>query len=179
FSIEKVHKAGSRFDLEKAKWFNQQYLRMQDDEELARLFVPVLEEKGIQSPFDYVMKVCHVIKERVNFVKELWDNGYFFFQVPQNYDPATIKKRWKADSPSDLTELGKRLSTIADFNHEEIEKTVHLFLEEKQLGMGVVMNALRLALVGKGIGPDMVTMMVLLGKEEVLARIETAVFLIK
>ncbi|MDP4273450.1 MAG: glutamate--tRNA ligase, partial [Bacteroidota bacterium] len=179
FSIEKVHKAGSRFDLEKAKWFNQQYLRMQDDEELARLFVPVLEEKGIQSPFDYVMKVCHVIKERVNFVKELWDNGYFFFQVPQNYDPATIKKRWKADSPSDLTELGKRLSTIADFNHEEIEKTVHLFLEEKQLGMGVVMNALRLALVGKGIGPDMVTMMVLLGKEEVLARIETAVSLIK
>lgn len=179
FSIEKVHKAGSRFDLEKAKWFNQQYLRMQDDEELARLFIPVLEEKGIKSSFDSVVKVCHVIKERVNFVKELWDNGYFFFQAPQTYDPVTIKKRWKEDSPAVLTELGQRLSTIADFNHEEIEKTVHLFLEEKQLGMGVVMNALRLALVGKGIGPDMVTMMVLLGKEEVIARIETAVSLIK
>lgn len=179
FSIEKVHKAGSRFDLEKAKWFNQQYLRMQDDEELAKLFIPVLDEKGVKCSFDYVVKVCHVIKERVNFVKELWDNGYFFFQAPQTYDPATIKKRWKADSPSDLTELGKRLSTLADFNHEEIEKTVHLFLEEKQLGKGIVMNALRLALVGKGIGPDMVTMMVLLGKEEVLARIETAVSLIK
>lgn len=175
FSIEHIHKAGARFDFEKAKWFNHQYLVTKTDSFIAELFMPFLQEKGINADKSGVEKVCSLVKERVNFVHEIWDQASFFFVAPNNYDAEVIKKRWKPDIPAILKEVINLLNGMDNFTAQTIHDLLHHFLESHQYNFGQVMNCLRLAMVGTSKGPDLPVIMEYLGKQEVIYRIEKAI----
>ncbi len=172
FSIERVGKSGSRFDPEKAKWFNHQYLVKKNDVELAGLFMPLLAEKGIGADDDYVVQVVKLVKERAHFVHELWDQSDFFFRAPEEFDPQAVKKRWKQNSFDQMTELKEILSQIDNFPSENTENIVKKWMEEKEYGMGAVLNAFRLIIVGGLRGPHLFDIIALLGQEETLRRLE-------
>jgi glutamyl-tRNA synthetase len=179
FSLEKVSKSGAKFDFEKAKWFNQQYLKAKSDDDMAKLFMPILEEKHLKVDFNYVIKVCGLVKERISFVHELWQQASFFFVAPESYEEEIVKKRWKDDVPQLMKELKAEISLIDKYNTENIKEKIHHFVESKHANMGAVMNSLRLCLVGGSFGPDLPVIAELLGKEEVCKRIENAVKNIK
>lgn len=179
FSLERVNKSGARFDPEKAKWFNQQYLRLQSDARLAELFMPVLAEKGVDAAPGLVEKVVAMVRDRVSFVKELWDQSWFFFRAPETYDEAMVKKRWKANTGAMISELTERLVALDNFTTEALDAEVNNFLEEKQAGMGAVMTALRLAVVGSGMGPHLTEVIVLIGRGEFERRVARAVITLK
>lgn len=175
FSLERVGKSGSKFDPAKATWFNHQYLLRKDNREVAQLFDILLKEKGIHQPIERVEKIVSLVKDRVNFAHEIWEQAFFFFTPPQSYDEKTVKKKWKEDSPVILENLVKELHSLEDFNVDGLEKALHDYMENHQVGAGKLMTSLRLALVGAGMGPDLKEIMAFLGKEEVIARIELAV----
>ncbi len=175
FSIEHIHKAGAKFDFEKAKWFNHQYLVKLSDAELAGMFNPILEQKGIFTTLARVEKVCSLVKERVNFVKEVWEQASYFFLAPKDYDPEVIKKRWKPEIPAILKEVTQLLDGLNDFSAPDIHEALHFLLESKKYNFGQVMNCLRLSMVGTSKGPDLPVIMEFLGKKEVIFRIEKAV----
>lgn len=175
FSLERVGKSGSKFDPDKAKWFNHKYLVEKSDAELANLFLPVLALKGIEASPEFVEKVIGIIKERANFVSDFWEQSAFFFEAPKTYDEQVVKKRWKADLPLIMNDLKERLAHVEDFRAEIIKEDIHHFVEEKAVGMGVVMNALRLLLVGGGFGPDLALIAEMIGKKEMIRRIETGI----
>lgn len=172
FTIERVGKSGSRFDPEKAKWFNHQYLVKREDAELARLYLPMLAEKGISADLDFVTQVVKLVKERAHFVHELWEQSDFFFRAPEEFDPQAVKKRWKQDSYDQMVELKDLLSGTEDFSSENTEEIVKKWIEEKEYGMGAVLNAFRLIIVGGLRGPHMFDIISLLGQEETLRRLE-------
>ncbi len=176
FSLERVGKSGSRFDPEKTKWFNHQYLIQKEDGQLAQLFAEqVLSPKGIVADSATVEKVVGMVKERVNFVSEMWGQASFFFEAPTEYDAKTAKKRWKEDTPALMSDLIKVLEGIEEFTPENTEELVKNWIQEQELNMGAVMNAFRLAIVGAGRGPHMFDIISLIGKEETIARISTAI----
>lgn len=176
FSLEKCSKSGARFDYEKAKWFNHQYLQLKPNAEITEMFMPVLREKGVTIPSaEYVEKTVALVKERVSFVKELWDQSFFFFQAPETYDEKTVKKRWKEDTPALLTELTEVLKGIADFSSANQEVIVKNWIEAKGYHLGNIMNAFRLAVVGESKGPHMFDITALIGKDETIRRIEAAI----
>jgi glutamyl-tRNA synthetase len=175
FSLERVGKSGSKFDPAKARWFNHQYLLHKDDAEVAATFNLILKDKGIFVAQDKVVKVVSLVKDRVNFVHEIWDQAAFFFEAPQSYDEQTVKKKWKEDSASVLLQAAEQINAVEDFSVETIDKTLHDFMETQQVPAGKLMIALRLSLVGAGMGPDLKEIMVFLGKEEVMARIQRAI----
>lgn len=175
FSINRVGKSGSRFDFEKAKWYNHQYLQLQPIEELVEQYKPVLKEKKIEATDDYISTVCELIRERANFVKEFWDLSCFFFEAPKEYDHKVVKKRWKKNTPEIMTGLMEILRAVDDFTSENTEHAVKAWIEEKEAGMGAVMNAFRLCVVGAMKGPHMFDIIALIGKKETLSRIETGI----
>lgn len=175
FSLERVGKSGSRFDPDKAKWYNHQYLIKKSDEEIATLFQPFLKQKGIDKKDEFVAKVCGLVKERVNFISELWEQSFFFFQAPVEYDKKTVKKKWKENSPNIMKDIKNILSSLELFNAKETEIAIKNYIEEKNLGMGQVMNAFRLTIVGAGKGPGVFDIIELIGKEETLKRIEQGI----
>jgi len=170
-----VNKSGARFDPEKARWFNQQHLLRKSDKELAHLFWKELDEKGIDADDEYLEKIVPLIKERVHFINEMWDQASFFFEAPKEYDPKVVKKRWKGDVPDFMQELAVKLQGVDEWKADKIKETISALIEEKGLGFGLVMNALRLALVGGGYGPDLMTIAELIGKDETILRINNAV----
>ncbi len=172
FSLDKVSKSGARFDQDKAKWFNHHYLVGKNNEELAELFRPVLEEKNIDAGQKDIPYIVGLVKERVNFVSELWEQSCFFFSAPESYDPKTVKKRWKTDSFDQMTELKEVLVQIDDFTSENTEQIVKAWIEKNEYGMGAVMNAFRLLIVGAAKGPHLFDIIAVIGKEETLARID-------
>ena len=174
FTLDHVHKAGARFDFEKAKWFNHQYLVKQSDDYLASMFEKELSRKGLTSDNDYVESVVALVKDRVNFVHEMWSQASFFFVAPDSYDADVVKKRWKDNAPALIAELKDRIRRINDYSAETFKETVHTFVEEKQANMGTLMNCLRLSLVGGSFGPDLPVIAGMIGKEAVIERIETA-----
>lgn len=175
FDLQKVHKAGAKFDHEKAKWFNHKYLTARSDEKLARLYQVILKDKGIKVDDSFVIKVVKLIKERANFVTEFWDQSYFFFQSPKEYDSKVVKKIWKESTSEVLSELKIQLEGLEAFNHDSLEKTIQDFLEGKEIGMGQIMNPFRLTLVGAGIGPGVFDIAELIGKEETLKRLQAGI----
>jgi len=175
FSIERVNKSGARFDPEKAKWFNHQYLIKKDDAELADYFMPLLHDHGVTADKEFVIKVIRLVKERAFFVKDLWEQSYFFFEAPKEYDAKAVKKRWKAASYEQMKELMEILKTIEPFEPENIEEKVKSWIENKNYGMGVVMNAFRLLVVGALKGPHLFDIVALIGKEETLRRMENGI----
>ena len=175
FNLEKVSKSGARFDYEKGKWFNHKYLQMKSDEEVADLFQHILVEKGIIEDSQKVTRIVSLVKERANFITDLWEQSSFFFQAPAAYDEKTVQKRWKADSPAQMQELADVLAGIDDFSPEHTEEVVKAWIESKGYGLGAVMNAFRLSVVGAAKGPHMFDITAILGKEETIARLKRAV----
>ena len=175
FNLEKVSKSGARFDYEKGKWFNHKYLQMKSDEEVADLFQHILVKKGIIEDSQKVTRIVSLVKERANFITDLWEQSSFFFQAPAAYDEKTVQKRWKADSPAQMQELADVLAGIDDFSPEHTEEVVKAWIESKGYGLGAVMNAFRLSVVGAAKGPHMFDITAILGKEETIARLKRAV----
>ena len=175
FNLEKVSKSGARFDYEKGKWFNHKYLQMKSDEEVADLFQHILVEKGIIEDSQKVTRIVSLVKERANFITDLWEQSSFFFQAPAAYDEKTVQKRWKADSSAQMLELADVLAGIDDFSPEHTEEVVKAWIESKGYGLGAVMNAFRLSVVGAAKGPHMFDITTILGKEETIARLKRAV----
>jgi glutamyl-tRNA synthetase len=175
FLLEKCSKSGARFDYEKAKWFNHQYIQQQPDAAIAGLFTPALEEQGIDAPADYVAKVVGLVKERVSFIKELWEQSFFFFKAPESYDEKTVKKRWKEDSPAQLTELIEILEGVDDFSSAHQEEIVKAWIASKGYHLGNIMNAFRLAIVGESKGPHLFDITAAIGKVETIGRLRKAI----
>jgi len=175
FSLERVNKSGARFDPEKTKWFNQQHLLRKTDRQLSVLFSKELDKRGIKADENFTEKVVSLVKERVSFVHEIWDQASFFFIAPVEYDPKVVKKRWKGDVPAFMKELAEKLNEVNEWKADKIKSYIAALIEEKGLGFGLVMNALRLALVGGGFGPDLMTIAEMIGKEETIQRIKNAV----
>jgi len=174
FSLERVGKSGSKFDPEKAKWFNHQYLQNKPLEEITAAYTAQLSKKGIVADKEKAYAIVGLVRERVNFVSELWDQTAFFFIAPDTYDEQTVKKKWKEDTPLILQKLMDVLNGLEDFSAASIDHALHSFMELHGVGAGKLMIALRISLVGAGTGPDLKSIMELLGKEEVMARIKRA-----
>jgi glutamyl-tRNA synthetase len=172
FSIERVHKAGSRFDPEKAKWFNHQYLQKRSESELAMEFREDLRSRGYHFDISELQELIRLVKERVSFVKDIWDETDFFFKAPETYDSEVIKKRWKEDTPRLMTELKSILEGIEDFSASVTEEVVKGWIAEKGYNTGTIMNALRLVIVGASRGPHIFDITGWIGKEETLNRID-------
>ena len=174
FSLERVGKAGAKFDFDKTRWFNQQYLRSKSREELAQDLQIILKENGVEAEDNFVETVCEQLKERATFVKDMWEEGKYYFSVPTIYDEKTIRKKWKEDTPKYVLELKNKLSVLSDFSSENIEVEFKKYLEENELGMGRLLPAFRVCLTGLGMGPSLFDIASLLGKEETIKRMETA-----
>ena len=179
FSLERVGKAGAKFDFDKTKWFNQQYLRSTSKEKLAQELQVFLKENGIAKKDDFVASVCDQLKERATFLKDMWEQGKYYFIAPNTYDEKTIRKKWHADTPKYLLELKNRLQEVLEFNSKNVEKEFKMFLEENKIGIGKLLPAFRLSLTGVAIGPSLFNIVELLGKEETIARMESALSRIK
>ena len=178
FDLHKVHKAGARFSKEKAEWFNSEYLKSKSDEEVLAL-LKNLEGINLENSSDEkLLKVISLMKERATFVKDIYNDGKFFFEAPTYYDEKAVKKAWNEETATILNELSTQLETW-DMKPEIIKQKIHDFAESKSLGMGKVMMPLRLSLVGELKGPDVPDILEILGKEESVARIKNAVHQIK
>ena len=179
FNLSHCSKSGARFDYEKAKWFNHQYIQMKDNKEIASLFMPVVEAHGVHATPEYVEKVVGMMKGRVSFIKDLWDVCSFFFVAPTEYDEKTRKKRWKKESAAQLTEFIEVLRAHEPFDIESTEEAAKAWIESKGYNLGNIMNAARLALVGEGKGPHIFDITEALGKEESIRRIQRAIEVLK
>jgi glutamyl-tRNA synthetase len=175
FSLERVSKSGAKFDPEKTKWFNQQYLRAKSNEELGALLSKKIE--GDYSPA-YMAGVANMMKERASFIDDMLEGDYFFGR-PTEFDEKTAKKKWKDQTPEILTALADKFNTVSDWTSENIEISFKSFLEEKELGMGAVLPNFRLAVTGKGMGPSMFEIAELLGKKETIERIAEGISKLK
>lgn len=175
FSLERVSKSGAKFDYEKGKWFNHKYLQDKSNDELAKLFLIELSAKGLSADEAKVAKVIGLVKERVNFVAELWGQAGFFFEAPTSYDEKTVQKRWKAETPSMMAELIAVLAEVEDFSAHNTEEIVKAWIAAKEYNMGAVMNAFRLSVVGESKGPHMFDITEIIGKQETIARIQKAI----
>ncbi len=172
FSLERVSKAGARFQPEKARWFNAQWLSKMSAQELAPMVQPILRANGVETSDELAGKAAEIMKERATLLPDFWELINFFFVAPTEYDAKQTKKYWKGDNPRILKELSELLAAIDDFSLENTEAIVHAWITEKGYGMGQVMNTLRLALVGAGKGPGMYDVTAFIGREECLSRID-------
>ena len=174
FSLDRVGKAGAKFDFDKTKWFNQQYLREKDGAALAALLTESVNEAKAIDP-GYLAEVCELMKERATFIKDIWESGQFFFQPPSNYDEKTRRKKWKDNTPVVLNSIIDLFSSMSDFSAEQIEAQFKSHLEKNQWGLGMVLPAFRLSVTGLGMGPSMFAISELLEKDEVIRRMKTAI----
>ncbi|KQO29615.1 glutamate--tRNA ligase [Flavobacterium sp. Leaf82] len=174
FDLNRVHKSGAKFDPEKNKWFNHQYLIKQNNEDLAKSFSPILVEKGFSTPLEVTTKIVSLVKERAHFVSEFWDLTDFFFQAPTSYDEKA-SKNWKEETPALMQELISTLEYIDGFDSANIEAIVKDWLTKNEIGMGKVMQSFRLSLVGALKGPHLFDIVEIIGKEETISRIQKAI----
>lgn len=178
FSFAHCSRSGAKFAFDKAKWFNHTYLQAMDDKALADLFKPVLEAHGV-NPADfsdeYIARAVGLVKSRINFVGDLWDNARFFFVAPTEYDPKAVKKRWSAEMPAIMMQLVDLLEKAGDFHSSALEPAVMAWIADNGYHLGNVMNAFRLAVVGECKGPHMFDITDLIGRDATVARIKAAV----
>jgi glutamyl-tRNA synthetase len=173
FDLKRVSKSGAKFNPDKAKWFNQQYLQQKDDASLAELFLEILKDKLATLPERlYVEKVVSLIKERAVFVTDFWELSSFFFETPSSYDEKAKKKQWKENTGTILAELVTVIASVEDFSSAQIETQVKTWITDKEIGFGRVMQPLRLSLVGALKGPHLFDIIEMIGKEETLHRIQ-------
>ncbi|RAJ04084.1 glutamyl-tRNA synthetase [Chitinophaga skermanii] len=174
FSIERVHKAGAKFDFEKAKWFNHQYIQKKTGEELATLFAPVLDEKDIQADPATVAVIANLVKDRLHFVNEIWDQGFFFFQAPTTFDNEAVKPKWTPEKQAFFEEWMQQLATVPTFDLATIESSFKNLAAEKGIKVGELQLPFRIMLTGGKFGPAVFAIAEVLGAVETIARIKTA-----
>lgn len=179
FSLDRIGKSGARFDPEKAKWYNHQYLQLLSDSEIAIEFEKDLSARGIKAELEMVTKVVSLIKERADFIADLWDLSDYFFIAPKEYDAKVIKKRWKENIPSALLEINKIFDSLESIEAENTDALIKEYIENNELNMGQVLNCLRLSIVGSSKGASLFAIISLIGKEETMNRIQYAVETIK
>jgi len=180
FDLSHCSKSGAKFDYEKGKWFNHQYIQKHNNQDLVSMYLPILESHGVMDADPaYVEKVIAMMKERVNLIPELWEQTDYFFKAPAEYDEKTRKKRWKEDSAVQLTALIEVLQAREPFDVEGTEEEVKLWIASKGYHLGNIMNAVRLALVGQGIGPQIFHITEAIGKDETIRRIRQAIEMIE
>jgi glutamyl-tRNA synthetase len=188
FSLDRVNKAGARFDPDKTVWYNHHYLQEKEDAELAKMFIPILKEHSIlgrdgQPDLNvreevrpgYVEKVVSLIKERADFVSDFWELSDYFFVPPTSYNAKAVKKQWKEGTPEVLSRLVSLLETLDDFLSGNLESTVKQWISDQKLSFGKVMPPLRLVIVGDMKGPHLFDIMGLIGKKESIRRISRAI----
>jgi glutamyl-tRNA synthetase len=178
FSIDRVGKSGSRFDPEKAKWFNHHYLQNKTNSQLAIEFREYLRPHGYHIDIIRLEALVGLVKERVSFVKDIWEQTDFFFKAPETYDQDVIKKRWNDDSPALLLELRSLLEKTNDFSAISTELIIKDWIEKNGYNTGTIMNAFRLVVVGTSRGPHIFDIISWIGKEETLKRIDRGISLI-
>jgi len=174
FDLSRVNKSGAKFDPEKNKWFQQQYLQQQSITDLETSFKAVLDEKDISTNLDLKM-LSELLKERAIFPADLWELGKYFFEAPTEYDAKASKKAWKEDTPTLMQELIEVIKNIADFSPENVTTKIKAWITSKEIGFGKVMMPLRLALVGSLIGPDVYKIASIIGKDETVLRLKAAI----
>lgn len=172
FSIENIGKSGARFDYEKAKWFNQKYIQGMDNAALSQLVRPLADAKGYQVSDEYLTKTVGLMKERVTFLPDFVEAGYYFFEPVRSYDEETLKKRWNGDIATVFAELTEKVATFEPFKAVELEEAVKTYMQEKNLKPGEILPLLRIALVGTMKGPAVFETAEVLGREETVARLK-------
>ena len=174
FDLNRVNKAGARFDPDKTKWFNHHYMQTQNNDDLAEAFKSQNEQlKGID--VNYVAMVINLVKERATFVSDFWALSHFFFQAPTAYDEKASKKAFKEGTADLMTELVAIINNNEDFTVETLQTEIKGWITSKEIGFGKVMMPLRLALVGALQGPDVFDIMYMIGKTETVKRIESVI----
>ncbi|MBT8272872.1 MAG: glutamate--tRNA ligase [Bacteroidia bacterium] len=174
FDLERVHKAGARFDPEKTNWYNHQYMQFQSNKELAKSFKSSRPEL-CDVDLTYIKMVVGLIKERATFVNEFWDLSHYFFQAPSSYDQKAVKKAVKDDTADLLEEVAQIIMHTREITVQNLESKVKSWITENNIGFGRVMMPLRLALVGALQGPDVFEIIFMIGKNESIRRIEAAI----
>lgn len=174
FSLEKIGKSGARFDIEKAKWFNQQYLKEKKNAELAGFLLEDLEKEGIECSRGKAEAVCGMMKERITFPREFLSQARYFFEAPVEYDEKVVRKKWNDEAKIVLAGFAKSLERVHAIDRDVLAEILHSVLEREGIKIGRIMQALRLAVSGKGSGPDLMGIMVVIGKQEVIKRINNA-----
>ena len=170
FSIEKISKSGARFDIDKAKWFNQQYIMAASNERLAQMIRPLIEAKGFSPTEDFLVGFCGLMKERVTLLPDFWENGHYFFEGIKEYDDKSIQKNWKVDNRESFNQLLQVIANCAPFDSVTLESQVKTFIQDNKLKMGEVLQIFRIAISGTLKGPSVFDMAALLGREEVVQR---------
>jgi glutamyl-tRNA synthetase len=175
FDLSRVHKAGAKFDPEKTKWFQHQYIQKVDEKILSEAFQKWLaSEKEIEATYDYVYSIVSILKERVNFVPDFWEEGYFFFESPTEFNTKVANKAWKEDTSEIILDLRHLVSEQEEFSKTSVQPAIKEWIQSQNIGFGKVMQPLRLSLVGDMKGPDVFAIVALLGKDEVLKRLDYA-----
>ena len=175
FDFDRINKAGAKFDLNKARWFNHQYLIEKSDEELAEYVLPIMKEKINSITKEEIIRPISLVKERCNFPSDFENQLSFFFIAPETYDEGIIKKRWKDETPEQLNEIVSILKSTLPFDKQIAHQVVSNHIKEKSWNMGAVMNCLRLSIVGEAKGPDLFEIIDIIGVEESINRIEKAI----
>lgn len=175
FSLDKVSKSGAKFDLDKARWFNHHYIQLCEEEQLASPLFLILKEKEVEASEEQVLKVISLVKERVYFMTEWWEQVHYFFVAPTEYNPDVIKKRWKENTAEHLLAIRQLLLTATSSEKEHLHTLVTQYIQEQQLNMGQIMNCLRLSLVGDTKGVDLFEIIEFIGVQETAKRIEKAI----
>lgn len=179
FSLERISKAGAKFDIDKAKWFNQHYIKEQTPEALSAYLRQELNKKEVTASEEKIVKIAALLKDRISFPQELWEQGKYLFQPPSGYDEQVVQKKWTSEVSSVLGELALRFKDVdGSISPDEAHQQIEAFFGEKQLKMGKYMQALRLCLTGEGGGPDLMTIIEILGPEETAKRIQAAIVIL-
>lgn len=174
FSVERIGKAGARFDIQKAKWFNQEYIKMMPEETMAEELINILKENHVTIDKEFAAKICKAMNGRISFIKDIWTDSRFFFERPSGYDEGTVRKRWTRGAVATLTEFKEELKKREEIDSTAAKAVMHAILEKSGVKVGVAMNALRLTLTGSGAGPDLMEIIEILGSRETTERIENA-----
>ena len=179
FSLERVNKSGARFNPDKAKWFNHKYLVQKSDTELAVQLNEFLVKDGISYDITKLEKICRLLKERANFVADIYNSSQYFYHAPQAYDEKGVKKSWKEETPVLMQELIEVLEKVTDFTSPNTEEAVKEWVAGKEIGFGKIMNPFRLAIIGSADGPHMFDIIEILEKEETLTRLHRIISTLK
>ncbi len=180
FSVDRIGKSGTKFDINKAKWYNEQYLKAKPNEELAAYLLEDLRKEGLNLDHEKAVSIVALVKERATFPADLWNEGKFLVVAPQRFDEAVAAKKWNSEAATVLTSFQKKLSTMTgDFNAVSAKLALEAAAVENGIKLGKVMQAVRLAVTGAGAGPDLTEIFVILGKDELISRIAFALGTLK
>jgi len=174
FSVERIGKSGTKFDIQKAQWYNQQYLKAKPDKELANYLIEELGKHTITTTQEKAEQIVSLMKERIVFPKDFWEEGRFFFQSPEAYDEKVVASKWTGEAVDAIADFKVQLDLLAEIKAEEAKKVLTEVLEKRNLKIGKILQALRVAVTGKGAGPDLMEIIEVLGKKETVLRIEKA-----